>query len=504
MIVPPPERVLDATELGRVHFVGIGGAGMSGIARILLARGMQVSGSDAKDSRVLASLRALGAEINIGHEAPHVKCADTVVVSTAIRENNPEIVEAKRLGLRILPRAAALASVMAGRRAIAVSGTHGKTTTTSMLTVALQHCGADPSFAIGGNLNESGANAHDGSGKIFVAEADESDRSFLAYRPELAIVTNVEADHLDNYGTPENYVRAFDEFVDRVTGLVVTCADDPGGRALGERARARGIEVRTYGESPDADVRVAELDLGTAQHEPDTGPDAGVSFELVDHGRRLGRVGLRLPGRHNALNAAAAFTAGSALGFPGGELREGLAGFTGTLRRFELKGRAGGVRVYDDYAHHPTELAAVLAAARPLAGGGRVVAVFQPHLFSRTRIFAEQFGRALAAADDVVVMDVYAAREDPEPGVTGALVAGLVPLPPERVVFEPSWSAVPERVANRVRPGDLVLTIGAGDVTLLGPEILEVLEREASKAADPDDLGAHGIGSDPSWVGTRQ
>ncbi|HEX6232308.1 MAG TPA: UDP-N-acetylmuramate--L-alanine ligase [Jiangellaceae bacterium] len=468
MIVPPPERVLLAAELGRVHFVGIGGAGMSGIARILLARGIPVSGSDAKNSSALASLRALGADINIGHEAPYVKGADTVVVSTAIREDNPEVVEARRLGLRVLPRAAALASVMAGHRAIAVAGTHGKTTTTSMLTVALQHCGADPSFAIGGHLNESGANAHNGSGEFFVAEADESDGSFLAYQPEVAIVTNVEADHLDNYGTAEKYVAAFDDFVGRLTGFLVVCADDAGSRALGERARARGIDVRTYGESPDADVRLAGLDLATS----------GVSFDLVEHGGQHGRVNLRVPGRHNALNAAAAFTAAHGLGFPSADVRDGLAGFTGTRRRFELKGYAGGVWVYDDYAHHPTEVAAVLAAARPLAGAGRLVAVFQPHLFSRTRIFADEFGRALGAADEVIVMDVYAAREDPEPGVTGALVAALVQLPPAHVVFEPSWSAVAARVAERVRPGDIVITFGAGDVTLLGPEILELLDRE--------------------------
>jgi UDP-N-acetylmuramate--alanine ligase len=468
VIVAPPDRVLSADELGRVHFVGIGGAGMSGIARIMLARGVPVSGSDAKDSSVLVGLRAIGARVHVGHAAEQVDGVDTVVVSTAIRESNPEVVEARRRRLRVLPRAAALASVMAGRRAVAVTGTHGKTTTTSMLTVALQHCGADPSFAIGGNLNESGANAHNGTGDVFVAEADESDGSFLAYDPEVAIVTNVEADHLDNFHTVEAYTQAFDAFAARVTGFLVVCADDPGARALGERARARGFVVHTYGEASDADVRVAEIDL--------TG--SGVSFELVARGRRHGRVTLRQPGRHNALNAAAAFTAGLGLGFASGELRDGLAGFTGTRRRFELKGYAGGVWVYDDYAHHPTEVAAVLTAARPLAGDGRVVAVFQPHLFSRTRIFASEFGKALGAADEVIVMDVYAAREDPEPGVTGALVASSVPLPPESVTFEPSWSAVPEVTAARLRPGDVVFTFGAGDVTLIGPEILELLDRE--------------------------
>jgi UDP-N-acetylmuramate--alanine ligase len=473
VIVPPPLTPIAADELGRVHFVGIGGAGMSGIARILLARGATVTGSDMKDSPVLDSLRAVGATVHAGHSAAHITDVDTVVVSTAIRETNPEVVQARRLGIRILPRAAALAAVMSGRRAVAVAGTHGKTTTTSMLTVALQHCGADPSFAIGGNLNESGANAHNGSGDVFVAEADESDGSFLAYSPEVAIVTNVEADHLDNYGTEEAYVKAFEDFADRVTGYLVVCADDPGARELAASATERGVDVRTYGESPDADVRVADLELSAGK----------ASFELVVGGRRIGRQELRFPGRHNVLNAAAAFTAGIGMGFNSRDLMEGLAGFSGTRRRFELKGYAGGVWVYDDYAHHPTEVAAVLAAARPLAADGRIVAVFQPHLFSRTRIFASEFGAALGAADQVVVMDVYAAREDPEPGVTGALVAQAVPLPADRVVFEPSWSAVPARVVERLEPGDIVFTFGAGDVTLIGPELLELLE--PNPAEDP-------------------
>ncbi|WP_240723204.1 UDP-N-acetylmuramate--L-alanine ligase [Haloactinopolyspora alba] len=451
---------------------------MSGIARILLARGIAVSGSDAKESGVLAALRALGAQVHVGHEAANLGDAETVVVSTAIRDTNAEVVEARRRGLHVLPRASALAAVMFDRRPVAIAGTHGKTTTTSMLTVALQHCGADPSFAIGGNLNESGANAHNGSGEFFVAEADESDASFLAYDPEVAVVTNVEADHLDNYGTESAYIQAFDAFADRVSGFLVVCADDPGARALGERAAKRGVTVHTYGETVDADVRLSGLDLSWPPSPADdpAGGGSGASFELVARGRRQGRVELQVPGRHNALNATAAFTVGLGLGFPSGELRDGLAGFSGTRRRFELKGIARGVRVYDDYAHHPTEVAATLAAARSVAGSGRVVVVFQPHLFSRTRIFAEQFGAALGAADEVVVMDVYAAREDPEPGVTGALVAAAVPLPPSQVAFEPSWSAAPELAASRADTGDVVLTVGAGDVTLVGPEVLELIE----------------------------
>jgi UDP-N-acetylmuramate--alanine ligase len=457
-----------ADRLGRVHFVGIGGAGMSGIARILLARGLSVSGSDAKDSTTLAALRALGATVYVGHGADQVGAADTVVVSSAIRDTNPEYALARERGLRILPRAAALAAVMAGRRAVAVAGTHGKTTTTSMLTVALQHCGADPSFAIGGSLNESGANAHDGSGDVFVAEADESDGSFLLYTPHAAIVTNVEADHLDHYGTPAAVEEAFVRFSGRIEsgGFLVVCADDPGAHKLGQVAAAAGVDVRTYGVTDTADMRLESLAVL---------PGGGYGFEPVANGRRLGPVQLQVPGAHNVLNAAAALSVGLGLGFPAGELREGLSGFTGTRRRFELKGSAGGVRVYDDYAHHPTELTAVLRAAREVVVGGRIVAVFQPHRYSRTAAFTKEMGSALGLADRVVVMDVYAAGEDPIPGVTGASVAAAVPLPAGEVLFEPSWSSVASRLAEFAEAGDIVLTLGAGDVTMIGPELLELL-----------------------------
>ncbi len=456
-----------ADRLGRVHFVGIGGAGMSGIARILLARGVAVSGSDAKDSTALVALRALGANVYVGHDAGQLGAADTVVVSTAIRTTNPEYVEALARGLRVLPRAAALASVMLGRRAVAVAGTHGKTTTTSMLTVALQHCGADPSFAIGGNLNESGANAHDGSGDVFVAEADESDGSFLLYTPHAAIVTNVEADHLDHYGTAAAVDEAFVRFTGRIEpgGFLVACSDDPGARTLTSVARAAGVDVRTYGVSDDADVRLEGL----------TVRPGGYVFEPVANGRRLGPVSLQVPGAHNALNAAAALAVGLGLGFAAGELREGLSGFTGTRRRFELKGTSRGVRVYDDYAHHPTELDAVLRAAREVVGKGRIVAAFQPHRYSRTAAFTKEMGAALGLADQVVVMDVYAAGEDPIPGVTGESVAAAVPLPAGDVVFEPSWSQVAARLVERAGAGDLVLTLGAGDITMIGPEVLGLL-----------------------------
>jgi UDP-N-acetylmuramate--alanine ligase len=459
------EDVPVADDLGRVHFVGIGGAGMSGIARIMLARGLQVSGCDARDSRALVALRARGAGIDVGHSPDHAAEVDTVVVSSAIRQDSAEIAEAIRLGRRILPRAAALASVMAGLRGVAVAGTHGKTTTTSMLTVAMQACGRDPSYAIGGDLNEPGSNAHAGTGEFFVAEADESDRSFLLLAPEAAVITNVEADHLDNYGDTSAVDEAFRLFVGRVLpgGVVALGADDEGSLALAETAVDHGLRITTFGLSEDAEVRVADLEL-----------DAGGSrFELVAGGRRLGPVQLQVPGSYNAVNAAGALAIGLQLGLSVTDMVRGLGEFTGARRRFEAKGTVAGIRVYDDYAHHPTELTALLTAARGATSeGGRLIAVFQPHLYSRTRLFAPQFGEALALADVAVVMEVYAAREDPVPGVTGALVADAVPLPEGRVVFEPSWAAAAEVAAELARPGDVVLTIGAGDVTMLGPEIL--------------------------------
>ncbi len=463
-------------DLGAVHFVGIGGAGMSGIARIMLARGVRVSGSDRRDTPTLLALRALGARVELGHAAEHLGTADTVVVSTAIRDDNPELVAARSRGLRVLPRAVALASVMAGRRSIAVAGTHGKTSTTSMLTVAVQACGADPSFAIGGDLNESGSNAHAGKGDVFVAEADESDRSFLLLAPHGAIVTNVEADHLDNYGDLAAVEAAFDRFLQTIdpAGFLVLCADDPGAARL--RTVPTPARVRTYGTDQDSDLRLVDVEVG-----PET-----TDWTAVLDGEVLGRVSIRVPGEHMARNSAAALLAGLELGLPAEGLIAGLGRFGGVHRRFELKGSAGGVRVYDDYAHHPTEVEAQLRAARAVAGTGRVVVAFQPHLYSRTREFAAAFGAALGLADEVVVMDVYGAREDPVPGVTGAMVADAVALPAGQVHFEPSWSAAAPALAGRAQPGDLVITMGAGNVSMVGPEVLEALRaRFAPEGGSP-------------------
>ncbi|MGA3151113.1 MAG: UDP-N-acetylmuramate--L-alanine ligase [Streptosporangiaceae bacterium] len=441
LVTPVPP--VPVSELGAVHFAGIGGAGMSGIARIMLARGVPVSGSDSAPSPQLDELAALGARVHVGHSASHLAGADTLVVSSAIRADNPELAEARRRGLRILHRAAALASIMLGKQGIAVAGTHGKTTTTSMITTVLRHCGADPSYVIGGVLAETGRGAELGSGPAFVAEADESDGSFLMLAPDAAVVTCVEADHLDNYGSLAEIEAAFTAFAGRISagGLLVACGDDDGARSLAARFTVTGGAGTRLHASGPAEVRIA------------------------------------LPGRHNALNAAAALALTAELGFAPGDVVAGLAAYAGARRRMELKGQADGVRVLDSYAHHPTELAADLKAARDVADGGRVIAVFQPHLFSRTRIFAADFGAALALADEAIVLDVYAAREDPEPGVTGRLVADAVPG--GRARFLPDKAAAPAAAAALAKPGDLVLTMGAGDVSALGPPIVAALRERA-------------------------
>jgi UDP-N-acetylmuramate--alanine ligase len=478
MIILPPTDTVPVPELGRVHFVGIGGAGMSGVARIMLARGVTVSGSDAAPSASLRELEALGAQVHVGHAAEYLGDADTLVATSAIRPDNPELIEAARRGVRVLHRAGALASLMLGRQGVAVTGTHGKTTTTSMITTVLLETGADPGYVIGGVLAATGIGAADGAGPYFVAEADESDGSFVMLAPDVAVVTNVEADHLDFYGTAEAYRASFAAFAGQVTagGMLVTCADDPGARSLADRARGLGLRVRTYGESADADYRVSRTrpcGMGTKFSVRGDPGAAGI----IDR-----EISLSVPGRHNALNAAAAFTTTVELGIDPARAAAALERFRGAARRMEPKGEAGGVRVLDTYAHHPTELAADLRAARGIAEGGRVVAVFQPHLYSRTRIFAAEFGAALGLADEVVVLDVYAAREDPEPGVSGRLVADAVPGGTARYV--PSFDDVPRVVASVVAPGDLVLTMGAGDVTRLGPLVLEELAA-ASGAARP-------------------
>ncbi len=468
LVTPVPAVPLD--RLGRVHFVGMGGAGMSGIARIMLARGVTVSGSDRAASAQLDELAGLGATVYVGHAAEHVAGADTVVTTpSAIGDANPEILEARRRGIPVLPRAAVLASIMIGRQGIAIAGTHGKTTTTSMLTTVLRHDGADPSYVIGGILAETGLGAAEGSGEWFVAEADESDGSFLMLSPAAAVVTCIEAEHLDNYKDLAEIEATFAAFVGKIRegGLLIACRDDPGAASLAAAAASLPLRVRTYGESAEADYRVTGASVAGMTTRLTVTSPGGSALPLT----------IGVPGRHYALDAAAAFAAAVELGVPVGSAVRGLEAYRGAGRRMELKGEADGVRVLDSYAHHPTELAADLTAARDVAAGGQVIAVFQPHLYSRTRFFAGQFGAALGLADEALVLDVYAAREDPEPGVTGMLVAAAVPG--GRARFVPDAAAVPDAIAGLAKPGDLVLTIGAGDVTLLGPKIVAALRKRA-------------------------
>jgi UDP-N-acetylmuramate--alanine ligase len=469
--IPVPDELLPARDLGRVHFVGIGGAALSGIARIMARRGLPVTGSDNNETPFLAGLRELGVPITIGYDAANLDDAETLVVTTAARGDNPEVVEGRARGLRILPRSAGLASVMADHDVLAVAGTHGKTTTTALLTVALLEAGADPTYAVGGVLRATGHNADAGESRWFVAEADESDGAFLVYSPTAAIVTNVEADHIDQWGTEEAYRAAFLQFLDRIEpgGVLVLCTDDAGAAALAGPARDCGLTVVAVGTGEGVDYRARNLHFeGTRS-----------AFTVEHEGEALTDLVLQIPGRHYVLDALAAFALGHQLGFDADALGRGLGAFTGSGRRMEPKGEAGGVRVFDSYAHMPQEIAADLDAARGIAGEGRVVVGFQPHLVSRTRAYGVGMGSALGAADEVVVTDVYLAREDPDPAVTGALVAAAVPLPADRVTFVPTLPDVPAELVARAQPGDLVLTLGAGDITDLAPAVLALLMERA-------------------------
>ncbi|MFJ5957899.1 UDP-N-acetylmuramate--L-alanine ligase [Paenarthrobacter sp. NPDC092416] len=446
-------------RLGRVHFIGIGGVGMSAVARIMVARGVPVSGSDAKDLPVMRDLETAGARIAVGYDADNLGDAQTIVAGSAIREDNPELAAARGAGLPVLHRSEALAATMAGHRVVTIAGTHGKSTTTSMVAVLLKEAGLDPSFAIGANVPALGVNAAHGSSDIFVAEADESDGSFLNYRPLIAVVTNVEADHLDHYGTAEAVYASFDNFTALLPagGVLLACADDAGARALAERTAATGsTRVLTYGTADDADIRLH-----------DGGPgDVSVAIDGVRH-----KLELQVPGRHNALNAAAAFAVAVELGVAPDAAAAALGHFTGASRRFEFKGQGRGVRVYDDYAHHPTEVRAALTAARSVAAGNKVHVLFQPHLFSRTREFAAEFAAALDLADTALVLDIYPAREDPIPGITSSLIADRL----SHGSLVAGGADAVDAVVAVAGEGDIVLTVGAGDVTSYGPLIVGAL-----------------------------
>jgi UDP-N-acetylmuramate--alanine ligase len=446
----------------RVHFVGIGGAGMSAIAKVLIERGTTVSGSDLKGSRALTMLGAMGADVHIGHDSDHVEGADLVIVSAAIPEDNAELVRARADGITVMGRGEALAALLEGHRSVIVAGTHGKTTSTSMCISILRGAGVDPTYLVGGGLNDSGTNARSGSGDLAVAESDESDGSFLLLHPHVAVITNIEMDHVDHWASFDELMGAFERFMaatDEAGVLVV-----PAGGDIEARARATGRKVLTFG--PDGDVGASSV---TAHHE-------STEFRLMTPAGS-GDVELRALGDHNIENALAAAAAGLAVGVGVDDVVRGLASFRGVERRFDLRGRARGVTVVDDYAHHPTEVKATLAAAKQ-GPWERVIAVFQPHRYSRTAALYRQFGRAFSDADTVVVTDVYGAGEEAVPGVTGKLISDAIceSVPGRLIAYLPHRSDIVTYLERVARDGDLVVTLGAGDVTSMGEELLRRLE----------------------------
>ena len=458
-------------ELGAVHFVGIGGSGMSGIARLFLAAGHTVSGSDRSANHNTDDLTALGAAVSIGHSAdnPGLSTADALVYTGALWPDNPEYLTAVARGIPVLHRSQALAWLINRQRLVAVAGAHGKTTSTGMIITALLELGADPSFVNGGVIQSLGLSASFGSGELFVVEADESDGSFLLYDTSVALITNVDADHLDHYGTHDEFDAAFVAFADRASELVVISSDDPG--AVRVTRSLSHPKIMTFGEDAAADVRVHDIVT-----------DGPVAFELtyksVSYPARL-----LVPGKHNALNAAGAFAVLVGLGFEPADALAGIEKFAGTERRFELHGVVRGVSVYDDYAHHPTEVAAALSAARSVVGEGRIIAVHQPHLYSRTQAMAGEFAETYERlADHTIVLDVFGAREDPVPGVTGALVSGRF-ADSSNVDFLPDWQQASDRAAELARDGDIIMTLSCGDVYRIVPQLL------ASLASTPERAG---------------
>lgn len=436
---------------------------MSGIARLVLGMGHRVTGSDVRDSSNISALRSLGAQIHIGHDAKKLGNPDTVVVTSALWTSNPELVAAQELGLPILHRSALLAHLASRGKLISVAGAHGKTTSTGMIVTALNVLGADPSFVNGGVIQAYAASSGFGSGEHFVIEADESDSSFLHYKTAVAVITNVDPDHLDHFGSLEAFEKEFASFADAASELVVISSDDEGAKRV--TAMLRHSSVLSFGESENADVRVVDMDA--------TGPR--VRFAL-EYGGATVAVELSVPGHHNALNAAGAVCALVGLGFGLAAAASAVASFAGTERRFQLHGEIRGVRVYDDFAHHPTEVAAALQAARAVVGDGRLITVFQPHLYSRTRIFAQEFAVALAHSDQVVITDVYAAREDPEPGITGETISSRF-VDDSRVRYVPLWEDTAAVAAALSGAGDFIITMGCGDIFRMVPELMSALEQ---------------------------
>jgi UDP-N-acetylmuramate--alanine ligase len=448
-------------QLGTVHFIGIGGSGMSGIARILIGMGHVVTGSDLRDSSNVAALRELGAKIYIGHDQSHLGNPDTVVVTSALWPTNPEYLLAKERGIPVIHRSQALAKLASSKRLIAVAGAHGKTTSTGMVITALMSMGQDPSFVNGGVINSVGQSSSSGTGELFVIEADESDGSFLLYDTAISLITNVDPDHLDHYGSIEAFHKVFADFANKSKELVVISSDDQGAK---EVAKLITKPMITFGEAKEATVRVQNIK-----------EDAQVSFELV-YKEEKSSAKLILAGRHNALNAAGAVATLVSLGFDFQASVLEVAKFEGTERRFELHGQERGVSVYDDFAHHPTEVQAALNGARAVVGSGKLITVFQPHLYSRTRLFAKEFAQVLAESDEVVLLDIYAAREDPEPGVTGELILNNF-SDQSKIHYAPNWEEASAKAASLADSGDFIVTMGCGDVYRMVPQLLQALKK---------------------------
>lgn len=449
------------SSIEAAHFIGIGGSGMSGLARMFLARGIRVSGSDRSDSQTLRDLAAAGAVVHVGHDAAHLGDADTVIHTGAIWPENPEYVTAKERGLAVIHRSQALHWLIGSRRLVSVAGAHGKTTSTGMIVTALQALGDDPNFVNGGVIAQLGTSSGTGADELFVIEADESDGTFLLYDTSIALITNVDPDHLDHWGTRDAFFDGFARFADAAREAVVISADDEGARQV--RNRLAHDAVVTFGLAADADVRVTDVVT-----------DGPVSF-AVTRGGETARVQLAVPGAHNAINAAGAIAVLTTLGHPFAAAARAVEGFSGTVRRFELHGVERGVSVYDDYAHHPTEVAAALSAARTVIGDGRLIAVHQPHTYSRTQLMSVEFAHVLEElADQTVVLDVYGAREDPIPGVTGALVSEAFD-DAARVRFVADWQEAADYTASIARDGDFVVTLGCGDVYRIIPQVLAAL-----------------------------
>ncbi len=450
------------SKIRHIHMVGIGGAGMSGIAEVLLNLKYEISGSDMSDSAVVRHLRSLGARIAVGHAAENVGDVQVLVKSTAIGDENPELVEARKRNIAIIPRAEMLAELMRLRQGIAIAGTHGKTTTTSLTASIFDEAGFDPTVIIGGRLNVYGANAHLGHGEYLIAEADESDGSFLCLLPIINVVTNVDEDHLDHYKTREAIDSAFVQFMNNVPfyGLNIVCGDDPGVLALLPRVKR---PVLTYGFAEDNALRAVPLESGRVSR-----------FQVWLHGEKLGEVSLPQPGRHNILNALASIGAALEVGISFEKCASGLCGFKGVGRRFEFKGEKQGVTVVDDYGHHPAEIAATLATARQVFEGRRIVAAFQPHRFSRTEAHFGEFCKVFNDVDQLLLTEIYAASENPIPGVSGqSLAQGIRQVSSTPVEYFQTLDDLAQALPNILQEGDVLLTLGAGSITRLGPTWLE-------------------------------